>query len=139
LKDYDPSREDRYALPKAGKMLMGNRDPGPHDESKDFTDKLGPLKRWLNAKVGRNRDRVYSEMKQAFPNTNKQNQHLIDTHLPGYINCNAVVEKSEKGRRVISWTGMPASVSCGPAIFTLTPKTHVLMCYPKRPASRRAV
>jgi hypothetical protein len=54
FKDYDATREDRYALPKTGKMLMGNRDFGPHDESKDFTDKLGPLKRWLNAQVGRN-------------------------------------------------------------------------------------
>ena len=52
--DYDDAREDRYSLPKIGKMLMGNRDFGPHDESKDFTDKLGPLKRWLNAQVGRN-------------------------------------------------------------------------------------
>jgi len=26
----------------------------PHDESKYFTDKLGPLKRWLDSQVGRN-------------------------------------------------------------------------------------
>lgn len=72
FKDCDPAREDRYLLPKTGKMLMGNRDLGPHDESKDFTDKLGPLRRWLDAQVGRNWDRVYSAVKQAFPNTNKQ-------------------------------------------------------------------
>jgi len=60
---------------------MGNRDLGAHDESKDFTDKLGNLKRWIAAQVGRNWDRVYSDVKQAFPNTNKQNHHLIETHL----------------------------------------------------------
>jgi hypothetical protein len=43
FKDYDDARANHYSLPKTGKMLMGNRDRGPHDESKDFTDKLGPL------------------------------------------------------------------------------------------------
>jgi hypothetical protein len=49
FKDYDESREDRYSLPMQGKMVMGNRELGPHDESKDFTDKLGPLRRWLES------------------------------------------------------------------------------------------
>ncbi len=26
FKNYDDAREDRYSLPKIGKMLMGNRD-----------------------------------------------------------------------------------------------------------------
>jgi hypothetical protein len=51
FKDYDDTREDRYSLPITGKMLMGNRDLGPHDESKDFTDKLGPLTRWLDSQT----------------------------------------------------------------------------------------
>jgi hypothetical protein len=42
-------------------MLMGNRELGPHDESKDFTDKLGPLTLWLDFQVGRNWDKVYSD------------------------------------------------------------------------------
>ncbi len=37
FRDYDDSLEDRYSLPKRGKMVMGNRELGPHDESKDFT------------------------------------------------------------------------------------------------------
>src|SRR5215469_15849210 len=105
FKNYDETREDRYSLPKTGKMLMGNRDLGPHDESKAFTDKLGPLKRWLDSQVGRSWDRVYSEIKQAFPNTNKQNHHLLDTHLMGYINRNVAVQRSEKGRTVLSADG----------------------------------
>ena len=56
FKHYDEARPDRYSLPKRGKMLMGNRDLAPHHESKDFTDKLGPLKRWLASQVGRNWD-----------------------------------------------------------------------------------
>jgi hypothetical protein len=77
----------------------------PHDESKYFTDKLGPLKRWLDSQVGRNWDGVYSEIRQVFPNTNKKNHHLLDTHLMGYINRNVAIEKSRKGRRVFSADG----------------------------------
>ena len=40
FKDYDDAKEDAYSLPKRGKALMSNRALGPHDESKDFTDKL---------------------------------------------------------------------------------------------------
>ena len=120
-------------------MLMGNRDLGPHDESKDFTDKLGPLKRCLHSQVGRNWDRVYSEIKQAFPNTNNQNHHPLDTHLLGYINRNAVVEKSEKGRRVYSMGGYMGQRELWPGDIYVDPKTHVLMRYQKRPASRPAV
>jgi hypothetical protein len=79
FKHYDEGREDRYSLPKRGKMLMGNRDLGTQGESKDFTDRLGPLTRWLASQVGRNWDAVYSEIRQTFPNTNRQNHHLLDT------------------------------------------------------------
>lgn len=65
FRDYDERREDRYSLPKRGKMVMDNREFGPHDESKDLTDKLGPLRHWLAAQVGRNWHRVYSEITQA--------------------------------------------------------------------------
>jgi hypothetical protein len=100
FKHYDEVREDHYSLPKLGKMLMGNRDLGPHDESKDFTDKLGPLKRWIAAQVGRNWDTVYSEIRTAFPNSNKQNHHLLDTHLLHEVERHVTVVKSPRGRRV---------------------------------------
>ena len=108
FRDYDDSREDRYSLPKRGKALMGNRELGPWNEDKDFTDKLGPLKRWLASQVGRNWDRVYSELRQAFPNRSKQNHDLIETHLLGYIEHNVIVEKSRKRRRVYSIPGYGA-------------------------------
>jgi hypothetical protein len=133
FKYYDDAREDRYSLPKTGKMLMGNRELGPHDESKGFTDKLGPVKRWLDSQVGRNWDGVYSEIKQAFPNTNKQNHHLLDTHLMGYINRNATVEKSNKGRRVFTADGYAGRRELRPGDIYVDPKTHVLMRYRKPP------
>jgi hypothetical protein len=134
FKDYDDGREDRYSLPKRGKMLMGNRERGPWNEDKDFSDNLGPLKRWLASQVGRNWDRVYSEIKQAFPNTNKQNHHLLETHLLHEIERNVSVEKSNKGRRIYS---VPQYGFGRRELLTgdiyVDPATHVLMRYPKRP------
>jgi hypothetical protein len=137
FKNYDEAREDRYSLPKIGKMLMGNRELGPHDESKAFTDKLGPLKRWLDSQVGRNWNRVYSEIKQTFPNTNKQNHHLLDTHLMGYINRNVTVEKSRKGRRLFLAEGYAGRRELRPGDIYVDPETHVLMRYKKRRPFRR--
>ena len=90
--------EDKYALPKIGKMKMHNRENG--SETKEFSDLLGPLHRWIKAQVGRNWDKVYSEIRQVFPNSNKQNHHLIDTHLMGYINRNCFIEKVGKVNKV---------------------------------------
>jgi hypothetical protein len=127
FRDDDESREDRYSLPNRGKMVTGNRELGPHDESKDFTDKLGPLRRWLAAQVGRNWDRVYSEIKRAFPNTNKQNQHFIETHLLHEVECHVTVEKLRKGRRV--YVIAPHSSRREPQFGELyvDPQTHVVM------------
>jgi hypothetical protein len=129
FKNYDEANDKRYCLPKTGKMLMSNRELGPHDESKDFTDKLGPLKRWLDSQVGRNWDKVYSEVRRSFPNTNKQNHHLLDTHLMGYINRNVVVEKSRKGRKVFSTDGHAGKRELPSGDIYVDPETHVLMRY----------
>jgi hypothetical protein len=138
FKDYDDGREDRYSLPKRGKLVMHNRELGRWDESKDFTDKLGPLKRWLKSQVGRNWDRVYSEIKQAFPNTNKQNHHLLETHLLHEVERNAIVEKSRKGRRVYAIAGFGVgrrALHAGD--IYVDPATHVLMRYKGTPPGVR--
>jgi hypothetical protein len=137
FKAYDEAREDRYSLPKTGKMLMGNRALGPHDESKGFTDRLGPVKRWLNSQVGRNWDKVYSEIRRSFPNTNKQNHHLLESHLLSYVNRNVTVEKSRKGRRVFSVDGYVGRCELMRGDIYVDPETHVLMRYNKELLSRR--
>lgn len=132
FRDYDDSREDRYSVPKHGKMVIGNRELGPWNEDKEFTDKLGPLKRRIASQVGRNWDKVYSEIKQAFPNTNKQNHHF-DTHLLHEVERYVTVVKSPKGRRVyttprfgLGWLELRAGD------IYVDPTTHVLMRYRKR-------
>ena len=136
-KGYDSreSSEDKYSLPKRGKMLMNSRDFGPHDDTKDFTDVLGPLRKWVESQVGRNWDKVYSEIKSTFPNTNKQNHHLLDTHLLGYIHRNVRVEKSKKGRKVYdesyinSFSDNWKHRELMKGDIYVDPDTHVLMKY----------
>src|SRR5215469_17246972 len=105
FRDYDAGRDDRYSLPKRGKLVMHDRELGPWNEDKDFTDRLGPLKRLLESKVGRNWNNIYSEIRRTFPNTNKQNHHLIETHLLGYLHRDVMVEKVSKGRWVFVISG----------------------------------
>jgi hypothetical protein len=133
--NYDDreDKEDRYSLPKRGKMLMNSRDFGPHSEDKEFTDVLGPLKHWALAQVGRNWDTVYSEIRRMMPNTTKQTHHLIDTHLMEYFNTKVEVVKTPKGRRVYDLTHLysfhdgPRELSKGD--IYVDPDTHVLMLY----------
>jgi hypothetical protein len=109
-----------------------------HNRDKDFTDKLGPLKRWIASRVGRNWDRVYSELKQAFPNTNKQNHHLIETHLLGYVRRDVIVEKSEAGRKVYEFSPYRGRAELFAGDIYVDPATHVVMRYKGKRAAARA-
>lgn len=120
--------EDKYSLPKHGKMLMHNRDLGPWNEDKEFTDHLSPLKRWVEAQVGRNWDKVYSEIRKYLPNTNKQNHHLIDTHLMDFIERSVTVVKTEKGRKVYSRDRHGERELWDGDVY-VDPETHILMKY----------
>jgi hypothetical protein len=77
----------------------------------------------------------FSEIKQAFPNTNKQNHHLLDTHLMGYVNRDAFVERSQKGRRVYFIDASAGRRELRPGDIYVDPETHVLMRYKKRPGA----
>lgn len=94
---------------------MHNRQLRPRNEDKDFTDKLGPLKRWIAVQVGRNWDKVYSEIRSVFPNTNKQNHHMLETHLLHEVERSVTVDKSERPagvRRPILASASYVSASC---------------------------
>jgi hypothetical protein len=53
----------------------------------------------------------------------------------GYINRNAVVEKSKKGRRAYSMNGYAGQRELWPGDIYVDPETHILMRYQKRPAT----
>jgi hypothetical protein len=138
--DNRESREDHYSLPKIGKMKMHNRENGPYDDTKEFSDLLGPLHRWIEAQVGRNWDKVYSDIRNAFPNSNKQNHHLIDTHLMGYINRNCFIEKVGKVNKVFElapgWRGYEGKRELSYGEIYVDPHTNVLKIYKKNKRTR---
>ena len=49
--------------------------------SKQFTDKLGGVQRWLKKQVGRKWDEVFSEIKQRFDTRNLAGKHVVYDHL----------------------------------------------------------
>jgi hypothetical protein len=54
----------------------------------------------------------------------------------GYVNRNAIVEKSRKGRRVHFIDRYAGKRELRPGDIYVDPETHVLMRYKKRPAGR---
>lgn len=127
--DDGEQKEDKYSMPKKGKMLMGDREEGPWSEDKSFTDLISPLEQWVISKVDKNWDKVYSEIKKVLPNTNKQNHHLIDTHLFQFINKSVTVVKTPKGRKVYGRDGYWVDRELRKGAIYVDPDTHVLMKY----------
>jgi hypothetical protein len=54
------------------------------EDSKQQSDFLAPLKRWLAKQVGRPWNKVYSELKSAFPARKHVYDHIF-THVFGYV------------------------------------------------------
>ena len=55
-------------------------DDAPH-VYKEFKDKLKPLYRWLDKKIGQNWDLVYSDIKKEFDISTTPGRHVIEDHL----------------------------------------------------------
>ncbi len=57
-------------------------DPCPPPRvSKQFRDKLGPARRWLDAQVGRPWNKVYSDLRSRFDSRTIAGKHVVDDHL----------------------------------------------------------
>jgi hypothetical protein len=66
---------DHLSLPKMESM-SGNRKHGYN--SKEFSDLIGPVKRWLRKQVGRRWDDIWSEICQQFSGDSVQGSHIRD-------------------------------------------------------------
>lgn len=54
-------------------------------EGRSFHDKLGPLKRWINSRVGRKWNDVFSEITSKFDTRTVPVRHIVYGHLLNYI------------------------------------------------------
>lgn len=81
--DYGPSREAK----SWGRI--------PYGERKEFSDVLGPLKRWLDKQEGRIWNDVYSEMSKVLDKRKVTHAHVL-THLYSWLELNP--KKGKDGR-----------------------------------------
>lgn len=81
--DYGPSREAK----SWGRI--------PYGERKEFSDVLGPLKRWLDKQEGRIWNDVYSEMSQVLDKRKVTHAHVL-THLYTWLELHPI--KGKDGR-----------------------------------------
>ncbi len=102
---------------------------------KDFTDVLGPLRRYLQKNVGRPWDKIYGEAKKVLQSGGWGVQHVFDTHFLGEVNRD--VFQDEKGNLLSRWHGHIRPVTG----FYVHPKTGLLRyapgVRPKRQPQRR--
>ncbi len=60
---------DEFSLPKRKKVY------------KEFTDKLSPLERWLDTRVGKSWNKTYSLIKERFDSRTTPGRHIINDHI----------------------------------------------------------
>src|SRR5215213_7523776 len=73
-----------------------------HTNTKSFNEHLGPLRRFLDANVGRPWDAVYSEICKHVDRGNVVQKHIL-THLFQYVVVNTVLIDGEPCRGQPHW------------------------------------
>lgn len=52
---------------------------------KDFSDKLGPARRWLTAQTGQPWSKVYSELRSRFDTRTTAGRHIVEDHMLDWV------------------------------------------------------
>jgi hypothetical protein len=87
VRRYDPDKE-YDDLPK---RISGSRSKYICDRNlKDFSDLLGPLRRFLRANVGRPWDNVYSEMKESLDDRKVTGLHIFE-HVDSEVETHPLI------------------------------------------------
>ena len=73
-----------------------------HNRTKSFNEHLGPLRRFLDANVGRPWDKIYSEICQFVDRDNVVQKHIL-THLFDYVVVHTVLIDGEPCRGEQHW------------------------------------
>lgn len=119
-----------------------------HTNPKSFNEHLGPLRRFLDANVGRPWDKIYSEICQFVDRGNVVQKHIL-THLFDYVVVNTVLIDGEPCRGKAHWGyqyGEPLRTSARRDRWYVCPKSGLLRKskyvphdYRKEPAPPRTV
>jgi hypothetical protein len=101
---------------------------------KSFTDLLGPLRRYLQANLGRPWNKIYGEAKEVLKSGGWGVRHVFETHFLGEVARD--VYRDQNGilvSRRFSYGRMPFPVTG----FYVHPKTGLLCHAPRKPWKRR--
>lgn len=122
IRRYDP--DDEYE--DSPKRLSG-RAKYPKGATKEFSDFLNPLERFLRKNVGRPWDKVYSELCQHLDRRKTTGRHVFQ-HLEGYVAVNCFyAEDGELWIDYLSGRAKPVSeVGYFKAQFYVDPRTRLL-------------
>jgi hypothetical protein len=88
IRDFNPNKD--YALPL--RDSMSRTKAGVVAGNKDFTDRIGPLRRYLRSMVGRPWDKVYSDIRRVIKaNATPPISHIWDIHIKGEVELNCIL------------------------------------------------
>lgn len=117
----------RSADPEAGEEFASRTHAGKGRGTKEFTDVLGPLRRFLFSAVGRPWDDVFAEISEALPATGLQGRHIRE-HVDHYVERNAFLVDGVAYHRD-RWNGMLVALESrapAPSKFFVHPETGKL-------------
>ena len=90
--------------------------------AKDFSDRLGPLKRFLQSRVGKNWNRVYGELSQILSKRSITGQHIWE-HVRTEVELHCVIDETGKICRKEAHFGSRREITKG---LYVHPKTKIL-------------
>lgn len=68
-------------------------------DSKEFSDRIGPLKRFLQSQIGRHWDKIYSELAQTLDKRSLTGRHIW-SHVWDYVERDCVIGDDQKVYRI---------------------------------------
>ena len=106
----------------------------PYKDTKSLNENLSPLKRFLNASVGRPWDKVYSEISKNLKVTSAVQQHVRD-HIPDFVEKNCQIESNGLVTAIGRYYGKPTELRHGQ--LYVCPKTRFLKAYKKKKKKKK--
>lgn len=99
------SRKGSRYLSDVGGKIGTRKIHNIHGESRTFGENLSPLRRFLESRVGKKWDEVYSEIKSTVPNNGTVQNHVYQ-HLFDFVDFPREIRKSPRGNGKLEGIGI---------------------------------
>jgi hypothetical protein len=119
-------RKDEYELDDHGPTYVSSARRRQYLDPKDFSDVLGPLRRYLRKQVGRPWDKVWSEITQNLDSRTLTGQHIFD-HIRWEVETEPWVDENSRLYRKRHW----GTIELIDGLY-VHPVTRLLCYKPKR-------